>query len=115
LGLSAFGVLLYLAGTDDSLRKWLSGKRVAALGVMSYSLYLIHAPVLQLIWVYIVRRLPISDDARFVTLVLFGVPMIVAAAAGFYWCCERPFARKRGASYQRAIVPAAAGPTLSPV
>lgn len=65
---------------------------VAALGTISYSLYLIHQFNLTLIWSAAQRLVP--PGAPHVILILTAIGMHVGLAAGFWYVCERPFLRK---------------------
>lgn len=63
-------------------------------GGFSYSLYLIHMPVLEVLYRYAVAAHE-SKVEQFALLAVPGVASIVAAAHGFYWVCERPFLSTR--------------------
>ena len=72
------------------------GSRVPRwLGQSSYSLYLIHLPVLGLVYWGAVVRMSGTADERFVVLLLLGLPAAVAASRAFWWCFERPFVENR--------------------
>ena len=61
-------------------------------GAYSYSLYLLHAPVLQLVWQYLLRPLglPLHDGPALAWLLLFGVPTSLLVGWSFYRVVERP-------------------------
>ncbi len=63
---------------------------VVALGAFSYSLYLIHGPVLVLVR-YFLFNLPISPSMFAATCYLVGVGMSLVIAYWFYLVFERPF------------------------
>jgi peptidoglycan/LPS O-acetylase OafA/YrhL len=65
------------------------------IGSFSYSLYLIHAPLIQCVWQYLVHPLGVSKNAEFFLLFLIGVPLILVCAYVFYLACERPFVRSQ--------------------
>jgi peptidoglycan/LPS O-acetylase OafA/YrhL len=65
------------------------------LGQSSYSLYLIHLPVLGLLYWGVVVRLTEDNEARFVLLLVIGVPATVLASRMFWWAFERPFMQNR--------------------
>lgn len=65
---------------------------VAALGTISYSLYLIHQFNLTLIWSAAQRLLPAG--APHAILILTAIGMHVGLASGFWYLCERPFLLK---------------------
>jgi peptidoglycan/LPS O-acetylase OafA/YrhL len=63
---------------------------VVTLGAFSYSLYLIHGPVLVLVR-YFLFNLPISPSMFATTSYLLGVPMSLLISYWFYLVFERPF------------------------
>jgi peptidoglycan/LPS O-acetylase OafA/YrhL len=93
----AFGVVcaLLLVVLSDSprslLRRALQWKPLAFVGTFSYSLYLIHAPLIQLIWIYLVQPIGWNSIATFFGLVFLGSLLILSAAYLFFLVCERPF------------------------
>ncbi len=74
-----------------SLRKALESRPMAFVGSFSYSLYLIHAPLIQCVWQYLVHPLGLSRNAEFFLLFLIGTPLILACSYLFYLAFERPF------------------------
>ena len=64
---------------------------LVSVGRFSYSLYLIHAPLLQVLWLYALKPLGIGDAAIYVALVLGGLPLILAASYAFFRAFEEPF------------------------
>ena len=60
-------------------------------GTFSYSLYLIHAPLLQVAWQYGVEPLHESPGVAFLLMLAFAVPPIVALSFVFFLVAERPF------------------------
>lgn len=65
------------------------------LGQSSYSLCLIHLPVLGLGYWGAVVRLSEVSEARFLFLLTLGIPMAVLASCLFWWTFERPFMQHR--------------------
>lgn len=86
---------LVLVGTsskvNSQLHRLLSMRMLAFLGTFSYSFYLIHAPVLQLMWQYITRPLELSHTQTFLFLNTVGLFFTLTASYGFFWLFERPF------------------------
>ena len=80
-------------GLTGRLRRFLDTPFVAKRGVWAYSLYLVHAPLLQVLWQYGVHPLRLSPLAEFSLMIGAGTPLISLAAYGFYLVCERPFTR----------------------
>jgi peptidoglycan/LPS O-acetylase OafA/YrhL len=78
------------------LRATLEWRPLVLLGLFSYSVYLIHAPLLQVLWQYVLYPLHLGDTVTFFLLELGGVPLILAAAYGFFLVFERPFLRHSG-------------------
>jgi peptidoglycan/LPS O-acetylase OafA/YrhL len=60
-------------------------------GTFAYSLYLVHAPLLQIIWQYAVDPLDLGSGATYGVVVFAGTPLIVATAYLFFLACELPF------------------------
>ena len=91
-GLACLAFLVAVGRSPESkIRAALSWRPLVFVGGFSYSLYLIHAPLIQLFWQYVLNPLRLGRDATFLLLVFAGTPLFVAAAYGFYWFCERPF------------------------
>lgn len=91
-GIACFALLVAVSRSPEGkIRAVLSWKPLAFLGGFSYSIYLIHAPLIQLFWQYVLHPLRLSDSVTFLLLEFIGTPLFVAVAYGFYWFCERPF------------------------
>jgi peptidoglycan/LPS O-acetylase OafA/YrhL len=73
----------------------LDSRPLVGLGRFSYSLYLIHLPVLALCFLA-VREIPLSPEARLVTMLVVGPPASVAVAYGFFLAIERRFLHSQG-------------------
>ena len=97
VGVVAMSVLIVCSHWPWSLIARISSiKLVAAIGIFSYSLYLIHFPLLQLIWLYLVLPLKLSRLSTFIIMATAGTFLIVVLAYGFYYFFERPFCRAPG-------------------
>lgn len=78
----------------DVLQRMLSWKPLAIIGTFSYSLYLIHAPLLQVVWQYIahpLRFLGFGDAGELLITLGVGIPMILGISYLFFRLCEQPF------------------------
>jgi peptidoglycan/LPS O-acetylase OafA/YrhL len=87
----------------------LGTRPLAALGTFAYSLYLVHAPLLQVVYVYVVRPMGRGAVGSLAALIGIGTPLIVGAAYLFYLIFERPFVgqsvRRAAAADTSAIAP----------
>jgi peptidoglycan/LPS O-acetylase OafA/YrhL len=94
VGFWATALLVYLATRPQSaLHRLLSWQPLVWLGGFAYSIYLMHAPLIQVVWQYLLFPLHHDDTATFVVLALAGTPVIVANCYLFYAFCEKPFVR----------------------
>lgn len=98
VGMWSVGVLLVCnkiqtaEGTFSTLLKSaVNWKPLVFVGTFGYSLYLIHAPILQLLSQYVVIPLHLNPFLSFVFLSLVGLPIILLVAYGFFLACEKPF------------------------
>lgn len=110
IGLATMALLIHGAHVTRREEKSLPIRLLEApaamrLGAISYSLYLVHAPVLALLHV-VTRHFALSSLPTLALLIAIGVPLALLAAFGFHLVCERPFLTQRPA-------PAAAVPALS--
>jgi peptidoglycan/LPS O-acetylase OafA/YrhL len=93
---SAFSVLLLAADGRGAVSRVLSTPWLVRVGIFSYSLYLLHAPLVHLSWLAL-RPLHLSADATFAILAVLCVPLIVGISYGFHCLFERPFMRVKPA------------------
>lgn len=93
----AFGAfsMAFLVGTSRDLDGWLARllgwRPLAFVGTFAYSIYLIHAPLLQVLWQYPFASLQAKPLAMFLALSTAGTFAIVAIAYLFFLAFERPF------------------------
>jgi peptidoglycan/LPS O-acetylase OafA/YrhL len=69
----------------------LSWRPLLALGAFSYSLYLMHHPILQAVFVTVVRPYAITPAKQIAALGTLGLCAAILGCIGFYWYFERPF------------------------
>ncbi len=91
VGAASVCLIVACSHGDGRLRRALSWRPLVVLGGFSYSLYLVHAPLLQVVWQYGLHPLGLGPSATFVLLMLVGVPLVGAAAYLFFLAFERPF------------------------
>ncbi|MBC8142689.1 MAG: acyltransferase [Armatimonadetes bacterium] len=105
--LSFFAILLALV--DDTVRKHLSRSFLVTIGVASYSIYLIHEPLIRISYAYI-KTLEWSPMLLFLWCQGVMPVLLVGIGYGFFCVAERPFLLKRSAPKQNSIaVPAERG------
>lgn len=97
VGLWAMCLIVTLGLRPSSLLgRALSQQGIVFLGSFAYSIYLIHAPLIQVLWQYVLHPLHLAPLPTFLLLTLCGTPLIIACAYGFHLACERPFMSKPG-------------------
>ena len=69
----------------------LSWKPLVWIGTFSYSIYLMHAPMIQIIWQYLLLPFKSNDGLTFFLLAIPGTLLIVVMCYPFHLICERPF------------------------
>lgn len=89
-------------GPRNPVRAALDWRPLVWVGGFSYSVYLIHAPLIQLLWQYGLRPLGFGLGAlpTYLALLVMGLPLIVAASWGFWYVGERPFLNSRPTSWR---------------
>lgn len=92
--------------TKSWLTHALAWRPLAFVGTFSYSLYLIHAPLLQVMWQYGLSPLGLSREAMLVSLLTLGLMLVLLAAYLFFRGFEAPFLRS-AARARAAAAPAA--------
>jgi peptidoglycan/LPS O-acetylase OafA/YrhL len=99
VGIAAALLIVHLAlsslARDESARpptllRFLASRRMVALGLFSYSLYLIHEPILRVLAVWLHQAVA-SPVLVMVLEAVIGVPLVVAVAFAFSLVFERPF------------------------
>ncbi len=103
----AFIIAALVSERAEWLRVILESRPLAFLGLFSFSIYLIHAPILQVVWLYWVEPRHLTPTGSFFVLVLAAVPIILVVSYGFFRVAERPFLRRRsfGALLERSRRP----------
>lgn len=84
-------------GSAAPVRRILEWRPLVAVGVVSYSLYLLHAPVEQLVYQYVLHPLGLGLTAlpTLAALLVLGGALSIAVAFGFYRVAEAPFLPKK--------------------
>jgi peptidoglycan/LPS O-acetylase OafA/YrhL len=103
-GVIVAGLLLLTATTERSWRSATLGSRPAVLlGSFSYSLYLMHAPVLSTLYKFTLKPLDLAPLPNFAAQVVFLLPPILLCCYGFYRLFERPFLERRDLASLRTL------------
>ena len=96
VGICAAAVLACVSNPIHRIHRVLSLPAFVWVGSFAYSVYLIHAPLIQVIWQYLLNPLRFSDSATFFLLLTGGSTLIIACAYLFHLLFERPFMSKPG-------------------
>lgn len=94
-GLGAMCLLVAVSRpAPNIMQRLLSAPLLVWIGMFSYSLYLIHWPLLGIFYGYLHGRFHRGDAFTVVAMFLVAVPLIVIIAQRFYVICELPFIRR---------------------
>jgi peptidoglycan/LPS O-acetylase OafA/YrhL len=86
----ATAALLVWCGQGAPVRRWLAWRPLVLLGHFSYSVYLVHLPVVALCY-FAVRRLGLAPLEHVLALLALAVPASLVAGYGFHRLVERRF------------------------
>ena len=97
--------LLFTAGggAAGAARRPLTSRKMLRLGLFSYSIYLLHGPILGVLNKYLIGPLGIPALAKFGLLLVVGLPLVLVLCYGFHLLFEAPFLRHRGMRALREI------------
>ena len=101
-GIACLMAVMYSGGAGQ-LRRVLGSRVGLRLGLFSYSIYLVHGPLLALADVKILRPLHMSPLLTFAILLLVAVPVILVVCYGFHLVFEAPFVARRDFGALRAM------------
>jgi peptidoglycan/LPS O-acetylase OafA/YrhL len=102
LGVACTLTLLY-AGGGVRLRGVLASRTALFLGLFSYSIYLVHDPIVGVLHKYAFGPMDLSPLATFAVTLVIGLPVILAFCYGFHLLFEAPFLRHRSFSALRTL------------
>jgi peptidoglycan/LPS O-acetylase OafA/YrhL len=107
--LCALLVTRLVRGGLEPLHRVFASRPLVWLGQASYSLYLIHAFVVEMVWRWVVTPLGAGVAASLALEIVIASAASVVVARGFYFVVERPFLVTRP-----AIAPSVEAPVLDP-
>jgi peptidoglycan/LPS O-acetylase OafA/YrhL len=97
VGIMTMAALAATANQSSLLWRFFCWPPLVALGAFSYSFYLIHAPLLQVIWQYGLVPFGLSHEAMLGCLLTLGFVVVALASYGFFSLFEAPFMRSPSA------------------
>jgi peptidoglycan/LPS O-acetylase OafA/YrhL len=102
IGVASVLALIY-AGGLPAARRVLASRPALRIGLFSYSIYLIHAPIVSVLDKYGFAKLGLDPLAKFGAMVVVGGPLILGLSYGFHLLFEAPFLRHRSLSALREL------------
>ena len=91
-------------GPSRVMREALSSRPLVALGTFAYSIYLMHFPLLQVIWQYGISHLHMSKPIALTALVAIGCPIAIGLCYLFHLTFELPFMVTRHSTKRAQVV-----------
>jgi peptidoglycan/LPS O-acetylase OafA/YrhL len=102
VGVASLMAVMYGGGLPR-LRRVLASRLGLFLGLFSYSIYLMHGPILGLFERLILNPMNVAPLARFALLLVVGIPVVLVVCYGFYLMFEAPFMAHRDISAIHAM------------
>jgi peptidoglycan/LPS O-acetylase OafA/YrhL len=94
IGVASLLTLMY-AGRVSPARRFFGSRGLMFLGLFSYSIYLIHDPIVGMLSTYVFAPMALSPLATFALSLVLGLPLILTFCYGFHLMFEAPFLRQR--------------------
>jgi peptidoglycan/LPS O-acetylase OafA/YrhL len=104
VGIMATCLLVVASEKQSLLGRLFSFRPLVFVGTFSYSVYLVHAPLLQIEWQYVLEPLGLGRDGQFLAMLSVGLVLIVAASYAFHRVFEAPFMSSPKAVPKAALV-----------
>ncbi|BDI33110.1 hypothetical protein CCAX7_51610 [Capsulimonas corticalis] len=96
VGAWAFSLLVYISlAQDHPLRIALQWRPLVFVGEFSYSLYLLHAPLIQILLLYVLKPLGLSQTTNGWLLTILALLICLPLSYLFFLAFERPFITKK--------------------
>jgi peptidoglycan/LPS O-acetylase OafA/YrhL len=85
-------LLIGLSKLNSSMIKSvLCWRPLVFIGTFSYSLYMVHYPIEDIVFNYIIKPLHVSQSVQFLLMATIALPIIVMLAYAFFLAFEKPF------------------------
>jgi peptidoglycan/LPS O-acetylase OafA/YrhL len=78
---------------DGWLRRFFAWRPLVVIGTFSYSIYLMHAPLIQILWQFVLEPLHFAPVSMFLFYLVPGAAFVLAASYAFFRAFEFPFLR----------------------
>jgi peptidoglycan/LPS O-acetylase OafA/YrhL len=92
IAVAAMCILVLTSQSETNVaRRLLSSRGLVFIGRFSYSVYLIHAPILQILWQYVMHPTGLAGAPMFAAMMLPGAFVVLAASYAFFKVFEEPF------------------------
>ena len=91
VGFSSMSLLIALFTGRSFMNRLLECKPLVTIGSFSYSLYLVHSPILQVFIHYVLDPLSLSPNLHLIVLSLIGFPCVLIVSYVFFLAFEKPF------------------------
>lgn len=101
---TACGLARLACPNPPRVAAFLSTRPARELGLISYSIYCVHLPVLWLVWHSWLSSVDSSPTTRFLILLVVGLPVVVGASWLFSQVFEKPFLTHRSFASLRDLL-----------
>jgi len=102
VGIACLIAIMYLGGGARA-RRLFSSRPARKLGLFSYSIYLVHGPLVALLDLDVLRPMHLAPLATFGILLAVGLPVILVLCYGFHLVFEAPFLHRRDLDALRTL------------
>jgi peptidoglycan/LPS O-acetylase OafA/YrhL len=96
-------LLMMFTGGLAPPRRLLTSRVGRRLGLFSYSIYLIHGPIVGLLGKYVIGPTGLPALAQFALFLVIGLPVVLVLCYGFHLLFEAPFLRYRDMRALRSL------------
>jgi peptidoglycan/LPS O-acetylase OafA/YrhL len=94
---------------DGWVRRFFAWRPLVFIGTFSYSVYLMHAPLIQILWQFVLNPLHVAPVSMFLFYLVPGAVAVLAGSYAFFRAFEFPFLRAPvSGAVERPAVAAAA-------